>query len=57
MDPIAEQYVNYSHDKAIKLYPKIDVTNVLDLKNGQELISFFTLPSEETFDYEKEYNI
>lgn len=45
MNPMAEQHIILSNIEAIKLYPKIDVTNVLDLKNGKELLSFFTLPS------------
>lgn len=41
MNPLCEQHLILSNDKALKLYPKIDVTNVLDLKNGKELLSFF----------------
>jgi hypothetical protein len=55
MNPITEQHKILTNEKAIKLYPKIDVTNVLDLKNGKELISFFKQSSFETED--NEFNI
>jgi hypothetical protein len=50
MDPIAEQHIILSNDKAIKLYPKIDVN---------ELISFFKLPITDSYDdsYEDIANI
>jgi len=55
MNPVTEQHKILTNEKAIKLYPKIDVTNVLDLKNGKELISFFKQSSFETED--NEFNI
>jgi DNA polymerase type B, organellar and viral len=50
MNPIAEQHVITTNEKAIKLYSKFNITNILDLKNGKELISFFNLASDENED-------
>lgn len=52
MNPIAEQHLILASDKAMELYPKIDITNILDLKNGNELISFFTIPADDIYDIE-----
>jgi hypothetical protein len=40
MSPIAEQHVIVANDKAIELYSKfnINITNILDLKNGKEFV-------------------
>jgi len=46
MSPITEQHKILTNKEAIKLYSKIDVTNILDLKNGKELISFFNSSNE-----------
>jgi hypothetical protein len=51
MNPIAEQHAIVTNTKALKLYPKINVTNILDLKNGKELISFFDLKPSDDFHY------
>lgn len=57
MSPFVEHHKILSNEEAIKLYPKMDVTNILDLKNGKELISFFNLSynpsySNQSFDME-----
>jgi hypothetical protein len=41
MNPICEHHKILSNDDAINFYPKINVTNVVDLKNGKELISYY----------------
>jgi hypothetical protein len=41
MNPICEQHLIVSNAKAMGLYDTHYVTNILDLKNGKELISFF----------------
>lgn len=46
MNPISEQHKIITNEKAKDLYSKINVTNVLDLKNGKELISFFNIPMD-----------
>lgn len=46
MNPVSEQHIVISNEKALALYPNIKVTNILDLKNGKELISFFNKASE-----------
>lgn len=57
MNPFIEHHQIMTNEEAIKLYPKMDVTNILDLKNGKELISFFNLSykpnySNQSFDME-----
>lgn len=56
MNPIAEQHLIISNDKATKLYSKLNITNVLDLKNGKELISFFK-DKESSNNSDFEFNI
>ena len=34
MNPISEQHKIVTSDEALELYPKINVTNILNLKNG-----------------------
>jgi hypothetical protein len=41
MNPVTEQHLILNKDTAYEMYSKVDITNVLDLKNGKELISFF----------------
>ena len=41
INPIAEQHFITTNEKAIELYSKFNITNILDLKNGKELISLF----------------
>lgn len=48
MNPISENHLIISLDQVVDYYKKYKVTNVIDLKNGKELISFFdeTIESE-----------
>jgi hypothetical protein len=57
MSPIAENHIIVSNEKALKTYNKIDVTNVVDLKNGKELLSYFIIPSDCEASNDNEYNI
>jgi len=43
MKPITENHVIISSDKGKDFYSKFNITNILDLKNGKELIYFFDL--------------
>nr|YP_025890.1 DNA-directed DNA polymerase [Moniliophthora perniciosa]AAQ74286.1 DNA-directed DNA polymerase [Moniliophthora perniciosa] len=54
MNPIAENHIIISNEEALKLYSKKNITNIIDLKNGKELISFFSIP---TNSYKDDYNI
>ncbi len=54
MNPITENHVIISSDKGKDFYSKFNITNILDLKNGKELISFFDLNLN---DDESHYNI
>lgn len=47
MSPVQEQYLILNNDKATELYAKLNISNVLDLKNGKELISFYNDVSDE----------
>lgn len=46
MNPETEQHRIITNAEGLELYSKFDITNILDLKNGKELVSFFNLPSE-----------
>lgn len=50
MNPISENHIIVSHEKALELYSDMNITNIIDLKNGKELISFFSLPSDKDID-------
>jgi hypothetical protein len=41
MNPISEQHLILSNEEASRKYSKMNITNILDLKNGKEMISFF----------------
>lgn len=43
LKPITENHVIISSEKGKEFYSKFYITNILDLKNGKELISFFDL--------------
>ena len=46
MNPIAENHVIKTNEDALKLYTKKNITNIIDLRNGKELISFFNKSTE-----------
>jgi len=46
MNPISELHVILSNDKATDIYTKMNVTNVLDLKNGKEILTYYKDNSE-----------
>lgn len=45
MNPVCEKHLIISNDKSKDFCSKTNVTNVLDLKNGKELISFLDNPN------------
>jgi len=45
-DPDMENHIIISNDEDLKIFSKYNVSNVLDLKKGKELISFFDDSSE-----------
>lgn len=53
MNPVVEQHLILENSKAKEIYSKVDITNVLDLKNGKELISFYN----SNLDSDTDYNI
>ena len=46
MNPIAENHMIINNQDALNLYSNKTITNVIDLRNGKELISFFNLESD-----------
>jgi hypothetical protein len=51
MNPIAETHLIIENKKALELYKRNNITNVIDLRNGKEMISFFNVAP--SFDGEK----
>jgi DNA polymerase family B len=61
MNPIAEHhlilsYTNKHKDNVIDFYSKNNITNVLDLKNGKVLISYFKNPLPDS-NFEEDFDI
>nr|BAM29340.1 dnapol [Lentinula edodes] len=48
MSPVCDQHIILSNEEAVKLYSRVVVKNIIDLKNGKELISFFRYPFEDS---------
>lgn len=57
MSPVNEQHIILSNEEAVKFYSKVNVNNILDLKNGKEMISFFILPSDFPSGDDKNFDI
>jgi len=51
MNPLCESHVIETHEKAVKLYSNFNITNIIDLKNGKELISYFKPHSDSDLNF------